>query len=377
LLLLTTAQGAGLSGPLVLVAARKCAEERRAMVGAVRDSQRQGLQWLTLAVLALVLGGYLLRLLGLASALFLVCAWLSGWAALRREYVRNVLLLYSRPYSLLGADVAYVAVLFLGVVAASFSKSSAAFWATAALWVAGLVGAACADRMIASSPGWATGDARPAFREMRQLGFWSSVGALTYWIFSQSFNYLLASRLDLTAVADVNATRLLLMPTMVLTIGVQSLLTPTAALWYAEAGFTALMRRLLVFILGMGALDLAYLAVTWLSRDWIMGTVLHKQIAARDELLVLWGLVAMIGLVRDVLQCALFALGRQKSLAGQIAVSAAVALLVMWFGMYWWGAPAVLIGQIAGELINLLGIGLLLRRAYPQPEATTTLPYRT
>jgi hypothetical protein len=35
----------------------------------------------------------------------------------------------------------------------------------------------------------------------------------------------------------------------------------------------------------------------------------------------------------------------------------------MWYGVAWWGAPAVLIGQIVGELINLAGIVFLLRRS--------------
>jgi hypothetical protein len=50
-------------------------------------------------------------------------------------------------------------------------------------------------------------------------------------------------------------------------------------------------------------------------------------------------------------------------------VSAAVAVLLMWYGVGWWGAPAVLIGQIVGELINLAGIIFLLRRSMRQLES--------
>jgi hypothetical protein len=113
----------------------------------------------------------------------------------------------------------------------------------------------------------------------------------------------------------------------------------------------------------MGLLDVTYIAVIWLGRDWLTGSLLHKQIAARDELLLLWALVALIGLVRDVLQCALFALGRMKSMARQGAFAALIAVVVTWFGIGWWGAPAVLVGQISAELVNLAGIGWLLREA--------------
>jgi hypothetical protein len=42
-------------------------------------------------------------------------------------------------------------------------------------------------------------------------------------------------------------------------------------------------------------------------------------------------------------------------------VSAAIAVVLMWYGLGWWGPPGVLIGMIVGELINLAGIILLLR----------------
>lgn len=57
------------------------------------------------------------------------------------------------------------------------------------------------------------------------------MGAVFYWLFVQSYNCALASRLDLSTVAAVNATRLLLVPTMVLTIGVTGMLIPLSAGW--------------------------------------------------------------------------------------------------------------------------------------------------
>jgi O-antigen/teichoic acid export membrane protein len=368
LVLLTAVQRAWLSGPLTILSARKSAEERREMVGAVKDSQRSTLLWVMLTGQLLALTAYLLSSMSWSTTLLLAVTLLSGWATLRREYLRDVLLLYKQPNNLLGADTLYASLLVLGVYVATFSKSAAVIWAIALLCVAALAGAGLAHRMVAVGPGWVGGDAGPAWREMRTIGFWGTVGSLIYWLFGQSYNFLLAGRIDLTAVADVNATRLLLMPIMVLTAGVQALLLPTAALWYAEAGLSSLMRRLLGFLLGMSLIDLAYLAVMWLSRDWLIGTVLHKHVTGRDQLLILWALLAFIALVRDVLSCALFARGRMKSLAGQTALGAAVALLLMWFGIRWWGASAVLIGQIVGELINLAGIGLHLREAYLRPQ---------
>ena len=43
---------------------------------------------------------------------------LAGWAALRREYLRVVLLMYFRPHTLLAANVVYAGTLLVGVAAA-------------------------------------------------------------------------------------------------------------------------------------------------------------------------------------------------------------------------------------------------------------------
>jgi O-antigen/teichoic acid export membrane protein len=122
----------------------------------------------------------------------------------------------------------------------------------------------------------------------------------------------------------------------------------------------------MMFLLAVGLLEVTYFVAIYLGRDWLVVGILHKHIHDLGRLLILWSGVALVGLCRDVLQSALVALGRYKSLAWQVGVSAAVAVVLMWFGLGWWGAPGVLIGMIVGELINLAGIIFLLRRCMRQ-----------
>jgi O-antigen/teichoic acid export membrane protein len=117
-----------------------------------------------------------------------------------------------------------------------------------------------------------------------------------------------------------------------------------------------------MFMLVVGLLEITYFIAVWVGRDWLVARILHKHIRDLDPLLILWAGVALVGVCRDVLQCAIFAMGHYKSLAWQVGVSTAVAVVVMWYGLGRWGAPGVLIGMIVGELINLVGIILLLRR---------------
>ncbi len=364
--LLISAQMAWLSSPLAVVTPSKPPPLRRLMIGAVELSQRRFLRRASMLALVVPLVGYLAHFWNGLEALVVALGIIACWTALQREYLRGVLLIYARPQSMLRADLVNVGVLLAGALIAAYGPKPAILWAVAALIASALAGQAAARRSLSQDPGFESGDATPFWQEMRPLAFWGTVGAMTYWIYNQSYNYVLASRIDLTAVADVNATRLLLMPTIVLTVGVKTLLVPTAAGWLAESSLGRLLRRLLLFATGIAALDLIYCVMVWIFRDWLTHDLMHKNISNRDMLLVLWAILSLIALYRDLLQTGLFALRQFKSLAGVTAVSAIVSLSIMWVGMDSWGPAAALIGQVAGEAINLSGVVVLLAIAYHQ-----------
>ncbi len=360
-LLLTTSQAAWLTGPLATLLPRLLADERVRTVTAVKTAQRRVLRLGALPLLIAPVIAWLIGLLTGLMAAVLAAGILACWAALRREYLRSVLLTYARPHTLLFADTMYAAALLgVAVVAVVFGKY-VVIVAVCGVAIAGLAGAGAANRALVRDPGWQEGTTT-LWPQLRSLGNWALLGSTIYWCLGQSYSYMLATRLNLKAVADVNAIRALMNPAIILTVGVVSLLTPTAARWYAQIGLRRLMRRLLLAMLAVGAAEVAYFVAVWFGRDWLVRNVFHKDIHDRDALLILWGGVAIMAVLRDILQCALMAMGRFRSLAWQVGISAAVAVLVMWYGIRWWGAAAVLIGQIVGEVINLAGIVWLLNR---------------
>jgi O-antigen/teichoic acid export membrane protein len=361
-LLLVSAQAAWLSGPVSAIAPTKAAVLRAQMIGSLGASQTSFLRRLALALLVLPVAAYLIGIWSATISLAVAGTILAGWAALQREYRRGVLLIYSRPQAMLGADAVYVAIVLLGIALAVLFRPAAGPLAIAALSVAGWAGATVAHRMLAVEPGWVSGDSRPFWREIRAIGLWSAVGAVIYWLFAQSYNYVLATRLDLTAVTNVNAARLVVMPVFVFMYGINSLLTPTAANWLSKFGLPRMLRRLAVLTVLITVIDLIYLAVAWTFRDWLIVDLLHKHIGDQDRLLFLWGCVALVFLPREVLQSALFALRRVKTMAWIIGLSAALSLSTMWLGIPRWGAAAVLIGQLAGECALLTGLAVLLWR---------------
>jgi O-antigen/teichoic acid export membrane protein len=362
ILLLVSVQASWLTGVLAIIVPKKTPSERTHAIGTMRASQARFLRGLAVALLLATATAWLVGILKLGIALVTAGIMLACWAALQREYLRSALIMHTRPRHLLQTDVVYAAFLICGVLAATCWPSWSGVFSIAALVVAALIAAAVSYRTLDADPGWVAGDAGPLWKEVRQIGIWATVGSVIYWIFGQSYSYILANRFDLTAVASVNAARLLLTPIFVFTIGVNNVLITSTAKWLAAVGLTKTLRRLLLVLLSITALDLIYLVLVWSVRGWLIGSVLHKTIADRDTLLLLWASIALIFLPREVLQAVLFASGRAKSMTWVVGISAVVSLSLTWYGVGHWGTASVLIGQIAGECVNVLVLSGMLWR---------------
>lgn len=362
LVLVNTMHAAAVCSPLSILAPKNPPEPKRQMIGAIWHSQNR-LRWpmLILGVAICVVG----ELTGLRKghlALVIGIGVMAGWWTVERSYVRNALIIYAKPRTLLTVDGVFVALLVGGALWAAFGFGIAAVWVAVAFALSAWISSWVGSHTFAKEIGWPRGKAAPIWRQLRSLTFWSITGSFIYWLFSRSYIYILATRLDLKAVADVNAVRLLVVPALLLTIGLQSVLTPISAAWHAEVGLDRLLRRLGGIIVVVGAFEVAYLAVMWLCRDWITSTILHKHIGDLDVLLMLWILTTLVSLFREVLVTALYAFGNLQWLAWQIGVCAVVSLAVAWFGIPWWGAAATLIALILGEILQLAGILYVIQR---------------
>lgn len=364
----TTAQGAWVSGPLSVLAAKREPAARREMVGAVSGSLQRGTQWMAMPLLLLAPAGAVVGAWTWPLALIGMLTVVAGWFTLRREFYRGLLQLYARPGIMLRADLLAMAALIAIAALAAFGPFDAAMVAVVGLIAAGWLGSTASANALGRDPGWVDDGKAPLYwSQMRPLALWSTAGALIYWTFSQSYNYVLAARVDLAAVADVNAARLLLMPAIVMTVGIRGVLFPMSARWLVEIGMERLLQRLLMVFIAIAILQGLYFGVLWLGRDFVTGTILNKVIGDREQLLLLWGGLALIGLVREIAQLAIMALEQFKALAYFTAASATLSLVIMWFGLDVFGPPAALIGQIAGELVGLAGIFWLICRARRNP----------
>ncbi|MAA74032.1 MAG: hypothetical protein CMN28_04945 [Salinisphaeraceae bacterium] len=367
ILLLVTVQRAYVVEPMTVIASQDSGDDKRNMVGSIRTGLQRFLRWaLLLAALPILPAWYAGGLPGEMAALIAAAA-LAGWAMLEREYLRSVLMLYYRPETVLKADLVFVSVLILSVVLAVFVGGWVAVLAALGTAIAAFAGRAPANAALRRSPGWVSGDASAYWSRMSALAVWATIGASIHWLLGQGYNYVLAIKLDSSAVAQVNAIRLLLMPVFLMTIGIKALLLPMAMRWDNEGGFVYLLKRLNQFVVVIALLGCLYFVALYFSADWILANVFNKTYDDYRLMIVMWSLLALIGLVREGFLAALMVRKRFRATAWMIGLSAFVTLTSMWFALDFMGAPGALVSLAAGEFLFLACVIYLAWREMLRP----------
>jgi len=366
IVLLVSMQNAFFSPPLAIRMSRLDRPGRAELVGGLYRAQRRILPALGGVAVVIALGLWYARALDVHTGPLVLATVFAALAILHREYFRMVLLTHRRPYDVLRTDIVYVVLMVAGVSLVTLTPVPAVT-AVFVLGLAAVVSGILLSRTLHRHEPWNMDGAHGVLREIVPLAAWSTAGAGIHWAFSQGYIFLVAGTLDVATVAAIAATRLLMMPVNLLSTGIGSLMLPLAASWLQRHGARLLWRRLCLMALGLGALTLCYFAVLWLTRDWLFAVVLKKEFAQRDELLLLWGAIFLVIVVRNQVVCLLAAQGHFRILTSLTLVIAVISLGSSYWGMLRFGVGGALVGMLIGELINLVGIAILSLRALQRP----------
>jgi len=366
IVLLVSMQNAFFSPPLSIRMNRLDPRGRGELVGGLYRAQRSILPALGGVAVVIALGLWYAQVLDVHTGPLVLATVFAALAILHREYFRMVLLAHRRPYDVLRTDVCYVVLMVAGVMLVTLTPAPA----VAAVFTLGLAAVASGillSRTLHRHEPWNTDGAQGILREIVPLAAWSTAGAGIHWAFSQGYIYLVAGTLDIATVAAIAATRLLMMPVNLISSGIGSLMLPLAAGWLHRHGARLLWRRLCLLALGLGAATLCYFAAVWFLRDWLFAVVLKKEFVQRDELLLLWGAIFLVIVVRNQLVCLLAAQGRFRLLTSLTFVSAVLSLASSYWGMLRFGAGGALVGMLIGESVNTIGIAILSLRTLQNP----------
>ncbi|MFL6604069.1 MAG: lipopolysaccharide biosynthesis protein [Steroidobacteraceae bacterium] len=289
------------------------------------------------------------------TALLVTVCLLAGGLALSREFFRVTLFAYRRPADVLQADLAFVVLLIAGAFLATLTGMTATA-AMIGVGLANLMGFLLLRRALWRYEPWSTHTTGHIMGKIAAAGAWAILGSGIHWLLIQGYSYLVAGVLDISDVASIAATRLMLMPVFVLSGGVSMLLFPMTSRWVHELGTRAASRRLLMLVATLGGAALVYMVTMWLLRDWIFTVILKKQFTHRDPLLLLWSAVFLVTLCRDQLATLPASRARFRDMTLMTGVSAIVWLLTSYLAMLRYGPSGAVMGILAGEFINICGI---------------------
>jgi O-antigen/teichoic acid export membrane protein len=348
-------QGSFIQPPLIIRLTRFNREERADLVGGLIRDQSRLLPFIVGAAGLILVVLQLAERLTLPLAVIIVTGTLAVLATLRREFFRLVLFAYSRPNDVLKGDLLYCMLLVAGAYLATLTAFAAAAMALT-LAASALIAGAILSRVLRRHEAWNPKAPAGKLREIAHEGSWSSFGGGVHWIFSQGYNYLVAGTLDVSAVAALAATRLLVMPVALLSTGIGSLMLPAASKWMQQHRAQTVLNRLALFATALAAMSACYLLAMWLARDWIFGAVLHKHFADRDVLVVAWSAIAIVTVFRDQLLHFLVARARFRLTSTITLLSAVLSLSISFTAMRSIGVIGALLGLLAGEVANLAGL---------------------
>ncbi|MEF8761572.1 MAG: hypothetical protein V5B36_18165 [Candidatus Accumulibacter sp. UW25] len=213
------------------------------------------------------------------------------------------------------------------------------------------------------------GKMRLAFVESWRGGRWSVMTSLTYNLRTQAHNIVLPPLLGVSALADVNAARVLVTPAVMAIPAFTQVLLPRLAEQRGQ-GASKLFRTAGMAIGGLFAVALLYSAVLITCLPWLLPLALGVAYSGIGALVVAWCIVTAFLAMRNGLSITLQVLRAFRdlmlaNLAAALLAIAAALLLVKTLG----GLGAILALALA-ELMLCLVLILILRKRI-QAEAVT------
>jgi O-antigen/teichoic acid export membrane protein len=341
LLLLRGVQNALVLTLLSTQGARRAGSSRASFVRTLSRLQA-GLGWLLAVVLA---GGVALYTGAAVLAASSGIALAGGWM---REYRRGVALLEARNRAALVGDALFVALSGAGLLGLALRGPMTA---AGALAVTGVAAGAAAWIGFPRLPAGAVDDHRPVVTEALRQGRWTLPGMAVTWGQNSGYIYLVGLALDATAVADIAAARLFIVPLLLVGVAWGRVFLPRAGALLGEGRDEVVLAGCVKSAAVIAGLAVAYVLALVVAFALGLGRLLPADYASVEPLVVLWCVFAAVNLLRSIASTALVARLHFRALFGVSVAAAAASLLLVVALLGPLGARGAIIGLVGGELV--------------------------
>lgn len=268
-----------------------------------------------------------------------------------REFRRSILFLHHQPQRVLKLDLAFGLVLTAGaavLVGLGWLHLPAVF----------IVLAAANALTLLRQPPLPVARVPTAYRntvhEAWRRGRLSLAGAVLAWTVNYSYLYLAAAWLGAAASADLNASRLLLIPISLSVVAWSRVARPTLGVHLVRGEWSTLRRLVLLSAGGITALTILYVGTLWLNLPWLGPLLLGDKYAHAHILVAAWGLYFTVNGVRSVYSAVLIAQDRYGYLLMAASVSVLILALTIGFAIPRFGTLGAIFTLILVEIVDLI-----------------------
>lgn len=199
---------------------------------------------------------------------------------------------------------------------------------------------------------------RAAVGAIWQRGRWAMPGALVAWATNYGYLYISAAALGAAAAADLNASRLLLMPIALSVTAWSRVARPVASRLFAAHHWHALDKLTWASVACIELLTVVYVALLWWALPWLEQHVLGTKYAGLEPLILAWGGYFAVNAARWIGSSWLtsndsYAILLISGVASLVIMLIATAVLLPRYGI--WGAILALVVVEAVDLVLIWG----------------------
>lgn len=192
------------------------------------------------------------------------------------------------------------------------------------------------------------------FKEMWSLSKWALSGSIIGWTSNNSYLYLAGGFLGSFALADVNASRLLLIPISMLGMAWSKVAFPVFGQMIAEKKWMQLKKFLIKSTLALEGLTVFYMIMLFLFLPWLSVNILGEKYKDISDLIILWGIYFFVNIARNVGGTLLFSFGIYRTLFWQGVSMLPILFICCLVLMPNLGAKGTICAMIIVEILEFL-----------------------
>jgi O-antigen/teichoic acid export membrane protein len=194
---------------------------------------------------------------------------------------------------------------------------------------------------------------KKAVKENIKYGKWLILGIFSSIFQNRAYIYITTAFLGLSALADLSASRLFIMPMSLLSGSVIKIMIAKGSIMISKNEHTKFKKFIIYFMATLSAGCILYIVIILMLSDTLIGFLGSKYLNTKG-LIAFWGIYVLIVTLKSMLTASIIVYKRFKAQAIYDLIGAVIVIVSCFILVTYIGSVGAIISLIAGELIILL-----------------------